>query len=282
MLIDSHVHVFSQAFTQKRNNLIKEDLTFKDMYSNAKSSMSTTDILLHSMDVNNIDYSVIVSIGWENYNIAKESNNYLIKSAKMHSDRLGALVGINPNWGDLAIQEVKRCLEQGALGIGEMHPDTQKFKLNNKKLLFPLMDFIKKHKLPMLMHSSEPIGRQYPGKGTITPKKILAFSKLFPDNVIIAAHWGGGLPFYYLLKELASFPPKLYFDTAASTLLYTSDIFEAVVNIIGEDNILFGSDFPLVIQRKIIQQIGNTELTQVQKNKILGENAKNLLGISVK
>ena len=280
MLIDSHVHVFPKSFEESRNHLIKKDSTFREMYTNSKSTLSTSENLLHSMDVNNIDFSIITSIGWENYEIAKEANNYLLNSAKKHSDRLGALVGINPNWGDLAIEEIKRCIDQGAIGLGEMHPDTQKFKLNDSKLLSPLMNLAKKNNLIMLMHSSEPLGRKYPGKGKVEPKKILAFSKLFPENKIIASHWGGGLTFYYLLKELKSSPPKLYFDTAATNLLYSKEIFEIIINIIGADNILFGSDFPLVKQEKIITLIKDSKISKIAKSKLLGENAKQLLKIS--
>ena len=173
MLIDSHVHVFPKSFEESRNHLIKKDSTFREMYTNTKSTLSTSENLLHSMDVNNIDFSIITSKGWENYEIAKEANNYLLNSAKKHSDRLGALVGINPNWGDLAIEEIKRCIDQGAIGLGEMHPDTQKFKLNDSKLLSPLMNLAKKNNLIMLMHSSEPLGRKYPGKGKVATASLL-------------------------------------------------------------------------------------------------------------
>jgi uncharacterized protein len=43
---------------------------------------------------------------------------------------------------------------------------------------------------------------------------------------------------------------NVYYDTAASPLLYSADIFRAVVSIVGEDKVLFGSDFPLILYPK--------------------------------
>ena len=37
---------------------------------------------------------------------------------------------------------------------------------------------------------------------------------------IIAAHWGGGLPFYALMPEVRDALQNVWFDTAAGHLLY--------------------------------------------------------------
>ena len=58
--------------------------------------------------------------------------------------------------------------------------------------------------LPISIHCSEPVGHIYPGKGNVELNKIYEFIKLFPDNKIILSHWGGGLFFYELMKEVSS------------------------------------------------------------------------------
>jgi Predicted metal-dependent hydrolase of the TIM-barrel fold len=50
-----------------------------------------------------------------------------------------------------------------------------------------------------------------------------------------------------------------------------------VSQLIGSDNILFGTDYPLMHQNRVIAQIQSSELAEEDKNKILGDNALKLL-----
>ncbi len=76
------------------------------------------------------------------------------------------------------------------------------------------------------------------------------FAGEHPDVVLIAAHWGGGLPFYTLMPEVEAALKNTYFDTAASRLLYSPAVYRAVVDRVGARKVLFGSDFPLVSHRR--------------------------------
>ena len=96
----------------------------------------------------------------------------------------------------------------------------------------------------MVVHVSEPAGHQYPGKGHTTPDRAYRFIENFPGNVIVCAHWGGGLPFYGLMPEVGKAFQNVYFDTAASPFLYRPEIFSAVVGLVGSEQILFGTDYP--------------------------------------
>ncbi|PJB50656.1 MAG: hypothetical protein CO103_01855, partial [Chloroflexi bacterium CG_4_9_14_3_um_filter_45_9] len=53
-----------------------------------------------------------------------------------------------------------------------------------------------------------------------------------------------------------------------------------VSDIIGSDKILFGSDYPLISQDRIISQIQSSELSEEDKSNILGANAQRLLKVS--
>jgi predicted TIM-barrel fold metal-dependent hydrolase len=128
-------------------------------------------------------------------------------------------------------------------------------------------------KLPLLVHSSEPVGHIYPGKGNTTPDKLYKLASNFPDNVIVFAHWGGGLPFYSLMPEVKRALGNVFYDMAASPLLYNSDVIREVVSLEGSNKILFGSDFPLIRQERILNQVMTSNLTNDQKARILGLNA---------
>lgn len=72
---------------------------------------------------------------------------------------------------------------------------------------------------------------------------------------------------------------NVYFDTAASPFLYTPDIYNHVVKLAGPDKILFGSDYPLMPQRRLLEEIKALDLNQKTKDLMLSGNARRLLGI---
>jgi len=70
---------------------------------------------------------------------------------------------------------------------------------------------------------------------------------------------------------------NVFFDTAATPFLYREAIFGVVCQILGSGKILFGSDFPLIPQARIIRQMGQLDLSREDKERILGQNALHLL-----
>jgi len=72
---------------------------------------------------------------------------------------------------------------------------------------------------------------------------------------------------------------NVYFDTAASPFLYSPQIYSQVVQLVGAEKILFGSDYPLLTQRRFLKEIGSLDLPQEIKKLILSGNAQKLLGI---
>ena len=143
----------------------------------------------------------------------------------------------------------------------------------------PVMDLARSLDLPVLVHSSEPVGHLYPGKGNTTPEKLYKLITNFPDNVIICAHWGGGLPFYALMPEVPKALENVYFDSAASPFLYSPEVFTRVAELAGVEKVLFASDFPLMEPARSLKQVDGLEMPADDKRRILGENAARLLGL---
>jgi len=72
---------------------------------------------------------------------------------------------------------------------------------------------------------------------------------------------------------------NVFFDTAASPLLYDPQVYNQVIQLVGADKILFGSDYPLLEQSRLIQEIRSLDLLEEAKSLILSDNARRLLGI---
>ena len=279
MIIDFHTHIFPRAFGQNREKYSRLDSTFATLFSNPHSRLATAEELVAAMDEAKVDLAVVMGIGWTHKGTAREANDYIIQSVMSFPERIVGFCSVNPAWGADAVKEVRRCAAQGIKGIGELHPDTQGFDVGSVDVMAPLMDVARALGLVVLTHASEPVGHLYPGKGTTTPDKLYPFIRNFPDNKIVCAHWGGGLPFFTLMPEMAEALANVYFDTAASPLLYSQEIFPTMVEMNGSDRILFGTDFPLIKHRRSLSQVENAPISDEARVNILRRNAQTLLGV---
>jgi predicted TIM-barrel fold metal-dependent hydrolase len=79
------------------------------------------------------------------------------------------------------------------------------------------------------------------------------------------------------MPEVAKSLANVFFDTAATVFLYEPEIFQQVGCIIGSDRILFGTDYPLMRQNRVISQVQAARLSEKDKAGILGTNARKLL-----
>jgi len=277
VVIDFHTHIFSPSITKDRTEYLS-DPCFAHLYSSPKAKLATAEELITSMDKDEVDVSVVLNIGWTSQALCTESNSYILEAIARYPDRLVGFCAIQPTAGEAALAEIERCAQGGARGVGELRSDIQGYGLDDEKLWAPIVELMRKHDLLLLTHSSEPVGHTYPGKGTITPGALYQLPSNFPDLCVICAHWGGGLPFYALMPEVSSILSNTFFDTAASPFLYRPQIYQQVAEIVGADKILFGSDYPLLTQSRLIREIESAGLTQETKAMILGGNARRLLG----
>jgi predicted TIM-barrel fold metal-dependent hydrolase len=279
MIIDFHTHVVSPRMKERRDEYSSRDVCFRELYSQPKAKLATAEELIRSMDECGVGRSVILGLGLVSHQMYQEMNDYILDCVARYPQRLIGFCVVQPSDRGKAVKEVERCAKSGAKGIGEMRPDVQGFNLADEKAMRPLVEALVEHNLVFLTHASEPVGHQYFGKGEVRPETLYPFILCFPALKVVLAHWGGGLPFYALMPEVEKAMANCYFDTAATPFLYKPQIFKHVADILGSDKILFGSDNPLLSPKRIIDQVNSIDLSQEDKQKILGGNARKLLGI---
>ena len=232
-MIDFHTHAFPPWLRERRDRYLETDATFGELFSNPRANMSTADELVEAMDADGVDASVVMGMGWTDHGLAVEVNDYLAESVRRYPGRLYGFGGVNPAWGGRAAREAERCAAAGLVGIGELHPDTQAYEIGDKRVMAPVMEAARHLGLIVATHSSEPVGHLYPGKGATRPESLWRFILAFPDVAIVCAHWGGGLPFYALMPEVEESLSNVYFDSAASPLLYSASVFPTVTALAG-------------------------------------------------
>jgi predicted TIM-barrel fold metal-dependent hydrolase len=279
MLIDIHTHLFPPAVQQHRAKYCERDSWFNQLYQNPRAIMANAEDLIAEMDAAGVDASISFSFGWTDAGLITETNSYIIDATRRYPGRIYGMAMLLPAAGDAALYELERCAQAGMVGLGELMPHGQGYHLSDIELLAPIIEVARRYSLLVMSHCSEPVGHLYAGKGNVSLPDIVAFLEAFPDIRFIAAHWGGGLPFYTLMPEIQRITGNVWYDTAATVYLYDRRIFRTVASLVGVERILFASDYGLLRQKRIIEHIQQSGLDDRSIQLILGENARRLLGL---
>jgi len=276
MIIDFHTHIFPPYVAQDREKFLDRDVWFGELYSNPKAPIAAAEDLIASMDEASVDKAVTFGFAWSDPALCRETNDYVIDAISRYPDRLIGFIAVNPCAADETQREIERCVAKGLVGIGELMPDGQGFSCDEAFVTDPLGEIAQHYRLPILTHTSEPVGHLYPGKGTRPLSSILSLAQRFPDVVLVCAHWGGGLFLYELMPKLIPTLRNVYYDTAASLFVYRDRIFHAAAQI-APNKLLFGTDYPLISHRKFLRRVKAIGLPTMLERDLLGENARRVL-----
>ena len=270
MIVDGLTHILPPYFIERRDEVSKGDRTFGELFANPKARIAQAEDLLNEMGRSGVDRSVIAGFGWTDHELARRSNDYILESAARYSDQLIPVCSVNPFWTrDAAALEAERCLQAGAVGIGELHADTQGWVDEPYEILEDLMSVVRKHNAVVVVHGSEPVGHIYPGKGKMTPRKLFGLATNYPDNRFVFSHFGGGLPFYAQMPEVDQALSNVWFDSAASPFLYEPGVYRTVVDTVSASRVVFASDFPLLSQRRALKHLREGGLSVEDECKVL-------------
>lgn len=281
MIVDAHTHVFPPAIRDNREAYRARDAWFGTLYEDPRARIATVEDLIAVMDLDGVDCAVACGFAWSDQGLCREHNDYILDCVARYPGRVIGMAAAQPQAGQAAAVELRRCLEGGLRGLGELFPDGQGFSLEETGLFVPLAELLQAWHAPLLTHTSEPVGHEYHGKGHTLPGHVVTLAKRFPELHIICGHWGGGLPFYELMPEVAEALKRVFYDTAASPYLYRWRVFPLAAQMVGAHRILFGSDFPLIRPKNYLAHIRELPLEEADRQAILGGNAARLWSLGV-
>jgi uncharacterized protein len=279
MIIDCHTHIFPDEVRKDREAYCKRDRGFSSIYKDSNARMAGVNDLIASMDEYGIERSIICGFPWSEPDLCSLHNRYLMESASQYPHRLIVFIILlfsDPGWSE---KELEFCLKEGVRGVGEIAFYRREMTSQDIGAVKPILTQMGEKGIPLLLHVNETLGHSYPGKGVTPLERFYDLIVSFPNLPIVLAHWGGGLPFYELMPEVAKAMANVYYDTAASPYLYSKNIYAVVREIVGIKKILFGSDFPLLSPRKYFQELEESGLPKDDQSKILGLNLSSLLAL---
>ncbi|MBA3450457.1 MAG: amidohydrolase [Chloroflexia bacterium] len=280
LVIDAHTHAFPPEWIADRANHCQRDRWFGALYEAPSAKMIDAGELIAAMDAAGVAKAVVCGWPWADAGLCQEHNDYLADACVASAGRLAWLGTVAPA-APGAGTETERCLALGASGIGELNADAQEFEVANPNSLADVAAILVAAGRPLLLHASEPVGHRYLGKGTATPDRLLDFLAGHLDLTVVLAHWGGGLPFYELMPEVAAVTDNTVYDTAASSYLYRPGIFRTVLDIVGAKRVLWGSDHPVLGMDKFLERTRRlSNIRPEEREAVMGGNARRVYGLN--
>jgi aminocarboxymuconate-semialdehyde decarboxylase len=236
--------------------------------------------------------------------LAQLANDGFGEIVEKQPDRFAALAALPLQDPEAAATELERAVRERGLSGATLMSNANNHPLDSEKLM-PIYEKAAKLDVPLFIHPTSPLNhtamddyRLVPllGFGVDTALAVLrlVFSgvmKRVPNLKLVAAHLGGVFPYlrgrietgfnaYPECKANISEPPSHYLKKIwMDSLCYDQDILMSSLAYSGADKILMGTDFPHQITdiEKAVQRIRQLNVSDGEKQKILGENAAKLL-----
>ncbi|MEX1240171.1 MAG: amidohydrolase family protein [Cyclobacteriaceae bacterium] len=197
-------------------------------------------------------------------------NDLVLKALKQHPDRLIGQATLNPTYKKESLDEIKRCMDQGMVGLKLYNH----VKISNP-LFYPIIEKLSDLNMVILMHvgigksritydASEP-------RNVSIPEDFVNIAQRYPDAMFQFAHLGGGIDWEDACKALKD-SPNVYVDISGSN--NDANIVSFAMKYIGEDRLLFGCD------NSFYQGVGHllaAPISESQREKIFFENYNNIL-----
>lgn len=294
LVIDSHVHLYPKEVSQdpaawavSRSERHWSRLVLPRSGRRSLQGWGDVGDLLREMDRAGVDRAVLQGWYWEHQETCDWQNRYYADCIRTHPDRLSAFAAIQPKAGRELTDMMRRIRDLGFLGLGELCPAAQNGELGDPNWM-EVMHQASALGLIVLFHADEMVGRRHPGRVPTPPEDLQLVLEECPHLRVILAHLGGGLIFHCLNRGAGRFFDRVWFDTAASPLIYRTAVHAAAVACGAGDRILFGSDYPLITHPKETDQpdllrslddVRAAGLAEADLDRVLGGNAVALFGI---
>lgn len=207
--------------------------------------------------------------------------NAELAEALENTNKLLGYVTVNPIFPE-SFDDLKYLDNPKFIGV-KVHPDYHGYNLSSLSAQNFLHKVADKTDL-MLFHVS-----CMPGTGFSDARDVAKFASEHPDTNVIMAHMAGifqngNYPYFPNFQGLEAVSQlgcdNIYVDTAHYLMYVYPGVMEKMVELIGADHIVFGTDCPLqgYMQMKFaIEIIQNLSIPDSEKEKIFSGNARKLI-----
>ncbi len=259
MLIDIHVHLYTDSLAEKVRKHLSEHYGIPVIYQGTKQEYQAI------MKNEKVEAAVFCTAATVPAQVAP-ANDWAVANNK------GNLIGfgtMHPDY-DRIDEEIKKLKAAGIKGI-KLHPDFQQFYLDDEKALSMYeklaKDFI------FIFHIGD--DQDQDKINYTSPHRMARALDLIPNMRVIVAHMGGYKMWDQALDCLVG--RNIYLDTASTYDFLPADQFRNIIKEHGYQKILLGSDYPYSSPGREANLLKNLNLKDYEYQAIIRDNAKKLL-----
>ena len=260
-LADAHTHIYKPKIAQKASAAIGE---FYEI------PMSTSDAVSETLLERG------ASIGVDRYLVCSAAttveqvgtiNHFIAEECAAHPEFVG-LGTAHPEVDDMQAL-VEEIAELGLYGI-KLHPDFQKFYIDDARMI-ELYKAATERGLVMMFHVGD---ERYDFS---SPASLLRALDKVPDMKCHAAHFGCCLIWKRRPLELAGAP--IVFDTSSMLPWATKEEVLELVELLGWEKLMWGTDFPMWGHRKEMERFMALGLSHEQNKAIFYDTFAKFYGL---
>ena len=225
------------------------------------------DLYIEVMDAAGVDRACI---NGAIHGDAKRGNDLVASFVEQAPDRFIPVAFISPHYPDEVIAELERCFDELGSKFLKIYPDFLG-RPQDDPVYFPAFEFCNDRDIAVLHHASY----LFDPPDLTLYNRYSALHERFPRVKWVLAHSGAGNDWDAV--EATRDIPNLYLET--SNLGGPANAIERVVETVGADKVLYGSDMPVFDARHQVGRVVTAKISKRAKQQILGINAMNLLGL---
>jgi predicted TIM-barrel fold metal-dependent hydrolase len=228
----------------------------------------TPDELLAAMDRHGIERAVVSAFTPPDLDL-RRANAELARVAAAH-DRLVGFARIDPRLGARALDELRRCRDEGLRGV-KVDPFQQAFRITSE-LVFPFFAACAEARLLVLVETGHPTVSSPIEVGDVA-RRLPALRVLLAHGGQLAMHGLGILDCLLVVKEV----PNVFVETSAIPETGTESLIEQIVLTVAADRVVFGTNSPINHPEMELERVRVAAVPEAARKQILGPNLARLL-----
>ncbi len=264
MIIDAHCHIYPDKIAEKAAHSTGN---FYDLPMKYDGKVST---LLECGEKAGVDKYIVQSVATTPKQVSS-INHFIADTVKMYPEKMIGLGTLHPDSEDIK-GDVEELIKLGLHGV-KLHPDIQKFKLDDYRCL-KIYDLCEKNHLPILIHTGD---NRYDYSN---PNRLIPILEIYTELSVIGAHFGGWSIWNEASKKLCGFK-NFYVDCSSSFYMLDDETIKEIISRYTPDRVLFGTDYPMWDPDEELKRLRSLGLSQEDIEKIEYKNALKAYSIKI-
>ena len=264
-VFDVHTHTYPEKIANKAcvnlGNFYQFEVRGKGTYAHLESQA----------EENGVGGYLLFSVATNAHQVPKVNDSIaaLAEYSRSRGFRTVGYAGMHQDYPDFE-GEIMRAKGLGLRGV-KIHPDIQGVNIDDPRLL-PLYEILEAEDMPLYLH----MGDNRPEYQFSSADKLVRVLGMFPRLTVVAAHLGGYKAWDTSVPLLAG-RENVFYDTSSALWAMTPERADEIISQLGVENVMFGTDYPVVNTREELERFFRLNLTDAQREDILWNNAVRFL-----